>query len=126
MHADKLLSDEGNIVLLDLTSGVQVCTEIKSVNTDHNLITTGKLMVFQIAVEPTDPTMPPGPNNPMQQKVNALPYGGPFMHPKSENELYASDIIMSHEPIEPIEKAYLQAVSGIEVVGASALGGLQT
>jgi len=124
MHISELRGHVGQVVLLDLVSGMQVCTEIKEIDEVAGKAITTKIMIFQIISEPQDPMNPPGPNNPVVQKVNALPYGGPFMNPMTENVLYAENIIMAHSPIEPIEKSYLQAVSGIEIVGANALGDL--
>lgn len=124
MDISELSDRVGKVVLLDLVSGMQVCTEIKSIDEESGKITTGKIMIFQVVVEPQDPSRPPDQNNPVVQKVNTLPYGGPFIHPKSENVLYAANIIMPHEPVNAIEKGYLQAVSGIEIAGAGSIRGI--
>jgi hypothetical protein len=123
MHITEFVKHVGNIVLLDLISGMQVCTEIKSLDHDLGKINTGKVVVFQIAVEPVDPSQPPGPNNPMQQKVNAQPYGGPFTLPHTECAYDVAHIIQVWVPVAGIEKGYLQATSGIEIAGAASLGG---
>jgi len=123
MHISELFGKIDDILLLDLVSGMQVCTEIKSLDDMNGSATTGKLMVFQISVEPQNPQLPPSDVNPMVQKVSTNPYGGPFTIPKAENTLYAADIVMVHVPIAAVEKAYLQAISGIEIAGAGALGG---
>lgn len=114
----------GDVVLLDLVSGMQVCTEIKEIDKLLSKIITGKVVIFQIAVEPVDPTLPPSQNNPMQQKVNAQPYGGPFTLPQTESSFDAAHVITVHVPVSGIEKGYLQATSGIEIAGAEAIGGL--
>ena len=115
----------GNVVLLDLVSGMQVCTEIKSLDTDMNKINTGKVVIFQIAMEPQNPNHPPSPQNPMQQKVNAQPYGGPFTLPHTGMPFDVQHVISVHVPVSGIEKGYLQAVSGIEIAGAAPMGGPQ-
>jgi len=125
MNISELQQSVGSVVLIDLVSGVQICTEIKEIDEETGKATTGKIMIFQIIQEPQDPRNPPGPNNPILQKVNAIPYGGPFTHAKSENALYAENMIMAHSPIAELEKSYLQAVSGIEIAGAGALNGMR-
>lgn len=124
MHISEFRDHVGDVVLLDLVSGMQVCTEIKELDKELDKVITGKVVVFQIAVEPVDPTSPPGPNNPMQQKVNAQPYGGPFTLPHTESSFDAAHVITVHVPVSGIEKGYLQATSGIEIAGAEAFGGL--
>ncbi len=116
----------GDVVLLDLISGMQVCTEIKGMHNEGgegSKVDTGKVVIFQIAVEPQDPTQPPSPTNPMQQKINTQPYGGPFTLPHTECSFDIEHIIMIHVPVSGIEKAYLQATSGIEIAGAAPFGG---
>jgi len=125
MHISEFTKFIGEIVLLDLVSGMQVCTEIKSLDDEKAKVNTGKVVMFQIAVEPADPTRPPDANNPMQQKVNTQHYGGPFTLPHTELPLDAAHIMAIHVPISAIEKGYLQATSGIEIAGASALSGPQ-
>ena len=118
----------GNVVLLDLISGMQVCTEIKGmsdIGEEGPKVHTGKIVIFQISVEPQDPTQPPSPTNPMHQKINAQPYGGPFTLPHTECSFDIEHIMMIHVPVSGIEKAYLQSTSGIEIAGAAPLGGPQ-
>lgn len=123
MHISEFPEHVGNVVLLDLISGMQVCTEIKSLDEDLSKVHTGKVVVFQIAMEPRDPNYPPSDQNPMQQKVNAQPYGGPFTLPHTECSYDAAHIMQVWVPVGGIEKGYLQATSGIEIAGAATLGG---
>jgi hypothetical protein len=113
----------GKIAMLDLVSGVQVCAEI--IDLDDSTITVRKPMVFQVAVEPQDPSQPPHQTmNPIVQKVNAAPYGGPFVVAKTEMKFDLIHIIQMHEAMTQFEKGYLQATTGIEIAGAGALSAL--
>lgn len=126
MHISEFNKHIGNVVLLDLISGMQVCTEIKSLDKADTKVNTGKIVIFQISVEPQDPTRAPDQNlNPMIQKINAQPYGGPFTLPHTEGSFDVEHIMMLHVPVSGIEKAYLQSTSGIEIAGAAPLGGPQ-
>ncbi len=112
----------GKVVMLDLVSGVQVCGEIKEITETALIIR--KPMVFQVAVEPQDPSQPPHQTmNPIVQKINAAPYGGPFIIPKTEMSFEHIHVIAIHDPQGSFEKGYLQAASGIEIAGADALRG---
>ena len=124
MRHEDAVALKGKVVLLDLVSGMQICTEVTEV-TDTQIVT-GKVMIFQIAVEPQDPSQPPHQTlNPVVQKVNAMPYGGPFIIPKSEMSFDLDHILQAHEPVGQIEKGYLQAASGIEIAGAGAIQGIK-
>jgi len=122
MYSSDVKKYEGKIVLLDLVSGLQVTAEIDSV--DDRSVSVSRPVVFQIVTEPADPTSRPSPNNPIQQKLNAAPYGGPFSHPKDEVKFDLRHVIGIHEPVDGIEKAYLQATSGIQVAGADTINQL--
>lgn len=126
MRSTEFNKHVGSVVLLDLVTGMQLCTELKAINKDANKIEVGKIIVFQISVEPKDPTQPPHEQlNPIMQKLNAQPFGGPFTVAKTESTFDIEHILMVHVPVDGIEKAYLQATSGIEVVGAGAMAGLK-
>lgn len=126
MRSSEFNKHVGSVVLLDLVSGMQICTELKSINKEMEKIKVGKIIIFQISVEPKDPTQPPHEQlNPIMQKLNAQPYGGPFTTAKTESAFDFEHVLQAHEPVDGIEKAYLQATSGIEVVGAGAMAGLK-
>lgn len=122
MFKDDLEKYEGKVALLDLVSGLQVTTEITHVGTER--IECNRPIIFQITTEPADPSSPPSANNPMQQKLNAVPMGGPFTHPPSTARIDFRHIIAVYDPIDAIEKAYLQATSGIQLAGADAISQL--
>lgn len=107
---------ENKVVILDLVSGLQVTTEVTEVY-DCTLVCKNPI-VFQVNAEPADPLLPPSHSNPMQQKLSATPYGGPFSVQKDEVTFELQHIIAIHEPIAVIEKSYLQATSGIQLAGA--------
>lgn len=126
MRSSELNKHVGKVVLLDLVTGMQICTELKAVVLGDNRIEVGKIIIFQISVEPKDPTQPPHEQlNPIMQKLNAQPYGGPFTAAGTEYTFDFEHILMAHVPVDGIEKAYLQSTSGIEVVGAGAMAGLK-
>ena len=126
MRSSEFTKHVGNIVLLDLVTGMQICTELKAINHTASKIEVGKIVIFQIAVEPKDPTQPPHEKlNPIIQKLNAQPYGGPFTVANTEHAFDFEHILFVHVPVDGIEKAYLQSTSGIEVVGAGAMAGLK-
>ena len=128
MQPEAVAPYRGKIALVDLVSGMQVCAEIKDdgiLGGDPLTVTLSNPIVFQVAVEPQDPQQPPSPMNPVVQKLNAMPYGGPFTRPKDEMVLDLAHILTMHEPADGLEKAWMQATSGIEVVGAGAMAGLK-
>ncbi len=52
MRSSELNKHVGKIVLLDLVTGMQICTELKAVVLGDNRIEVGKIIIFQISVEP--------------------------------------------------------------------------
>ena len=102
---------------------MQVCAEIKSATEHSGKVITGKVVIFQVSVEPQDPSRAPDPSNPMVQKVATHPYGGPFCVAHTEMPFDVEHIMMIHKPIAAVEKGYLQATSGIQIAGAGALNG---
>ena len=122
MRSSDLKPFEGKIKMVTLISGQQVCAEIQSVDDTHVILY--KPLAFQIAVEPQDPAQPPHPQmNPVVQKLNAQPFGGPFIIASDEQQFDLNHILAIHEPLGQMEKGYLQATSGIEIAGAGALQG---
>ena len=123
MREADLMKLKGDVVVLDLVSGLQVVTEIKEVGTYSSTI--GKPIIFQVQPQPADPSLPPGPNNPMVGRVNAQPVGGPFAAQTLDDTPIDNDhIIFAHPPVEDIKNGYLQMISGIQIAGADALNAL--
>ncbi len=54
MRISEVTPHVGDIVLLDLVSGMQVCAEIKSATEHSGKVITGKVVIFQVSVEPQD------------------------------------------------------------------------
>ena len=118
--AETALKFKNEIVLIDLENGMQLTTRIKDVIDEH--IITDDIMMFQITVATPNPDMPPGPNNEPQQRIQSARLGGPFRHPTSPNPpIPLHRVMFIHTPIDAIEKAYLQASSGIAIAGADTL-----
>lgn len=108
---------EKKIVILDLVSGLQITTKVLAVYSDTMVCE--RPIIFQVSAEPADPSAPPSHSNPMQQKLSAVPFGGPFSVPKDKVTFDLDHILAIHEPIDVIEKSYLQATSGIQLAGAN-------
>ena len=112
------------IVLIDIDNGMQLCTRIKGVENDQ--IICEDIILFQIATTVPDPSRPPGPGNMPEQSIQAQPLGGPFRAETSPTPpIDLSRVLFIHKPIDPIEKAYMSANSGIQVAGAGTLAGMR-
>jgi hypothetical protein len=121
--AETALKSKGEIVLIDLENGMQLTTRITDVVDEH--LITDDIMMFQITVATPNPDMPPGPGNEPQQRIQSARLGGPFRHPNSPNPpIPLHRVMFIHQPIDAIEKAYMQASTGIAIAGADALKGL--
>ena len=122
MRFDNLKPHEGQIKMVTLITGQQLCATVKTVLQDSVVL--HKPLAFQIAMEPQDPNQPPHPQmNPIVQKLNAMPFGGPFIIPTEEQPFDIEHILAVNEVMGQMEKAYMQATSGIEIAGADALRG---
>ena len=119
---DDVIKFNDKIVLIDLENGKQITTRIKGVSDDKTHIVCEDIMMFQITVSVPDPSRPPGPNNEPQQRIQSARLGGPFRHPHSPSPpVPLHRVMFIHLPIDAIEKAYMQATTGIEIAGADAL-----
>jgi hypothetical protein len=111
------------IVLIDLENGMQLTARIKDVVDEH--IICEDILLFQITVTTPNPNLPPGPGNEPQQKIQSARLGGPFRHPDSPTPpIPLLRVLFIHLPIDAIEKAYMQATTGIAIAGADTLGRL--
>ncbi len=108
------------IVLIDLENGMQLTTRIKDVVDEH--IICEDIMMFQVSVAVPNPELPPGPGNEPQQRIQSAKLGGPFRHPNSPiPSIPLQRVMFIHLPIDAIEKAYMQASTGITIAGADTL-----
>lgn len=113
-HVDK-------IVLIDMDNGMQLTTRIKNVEVEHNQLITEAIIMFQLAHMP-----PQGPGQQPQPSIQAQHLGGPFRNQTSPPPpIDIHRIMFVHTPIDEIEKAYMQATSGIEIAGAGAIQGIR-
>jgi len=120
--ADDTLQFQNKIVLIDLENGMQLTTRIKGVSDDKTHLVCDDIMMFQITVAVPDPSRPPGPTNEPTQRIQSARLGGPFRHPSSPSPpIPLHRVMFIHLPIDAIEKAYMQATTGIEIAGADAL-----
>ena len=124
MQKKDLEPSVGKVMLLDLVSGIQITTQIESV--DDSQVHCKRPIIFQITVQPVDPSLPPSPANPPQQTMQGIPYGGPFTHPRQDVSFDLAHVLSAHDPIDAIDKAYMQVTSGIQLAGADALGQLDS
>lgn len=123
MRLEDAKKRKGEVVILDMVSGAQLTTKIMDV-TDDGYVEIGKPMLFQIAVEPHNPQMPPSDQNPLEQKVRNGSYGHPLFEVQDGTPISIDHIIMIHPSHPDMEKVYLQATSGIQLADASALAQL--
>lgn len=122
---DDVIQFNDKIVLIDLENGMQLTTRIKGVSDDKQHIVCDDVMLFQVSVTLPNPNAPPGPGNEPQQRIQSARLGGPFRHSDSPNPpIPLARVLFIHTPIDAIEKAYMQATTGIEVAGADTLGKL--
>jgi hypothetical protein len=107
------IEEFGNdIVLIDLENSMQITTRIDSIEEDY--IVLSKPILFQIQTDP----------NTGQASIGGQPLGGPFRDGTKNNDQVSLDIrhiMFIHYPIDPIEGAYLQATTGIQVAPASTI-----
>lgn len=123
--ADDVIQFNDKIALIDLENGMQLTTRIKGISDDKKHILCEDILLFQITVTTPNPSLPPGPGNEPQQKIQSARLGGPFRHPDSPiPPIPLSRVLFIHLPIDAVEKAYMQATTGIAIAGADALGKL--
>ena len=124
MRVEDLRKHVGEVVILDLVSGVQVTTRLKDIEDDRWAIL-GKLLVFTVSVEVTDPTKPPHPQtNPFEHKVRNVLYGYPLFNVEEGRALDVNHIMMAHECQGDMAKVYTHVTSGIQIADAGALNAL--
>lgn len=123
MRLAELKNWVGEVVILDMVSGVQLTTKIEEVSIDGYVLI-GKPLVFQISVEPKNPNIPPSPDNPLEQHVRHASYGHPLFEVADSTPISPEHIIMVHKTHPDMEKVYLQSTSGIQLADASALAQL--
>ncbi len=120
----KLQDNVGEVVILDLVNSAQVTTKIME-SPELGLVKVGKLLVFQVSVEPANPMKQPDPvHNPLEHRVRNASYGYPLFDTEDGIELSIDHIIMVHDCHADMAKVYLQAVSGIAIAGANAISQL--
>lgn len=131
MDKSDLEQHVGKVVVLDLITGLQITTELKRLysskpltSPDEDMAELGKIYVFQLSHILKDPRLPPSPDN-VAEKVDAIPYGGPFVMARDTYPIELSHILFAWEPLASVEKAYMSKSSGIQVAGADALNNLK-
>lgn len=119
MHHIRARLKEGDVMLFDLVSGIEVTAEVKELHDDHVVV--GKMLVFQIGLQP-------GPDGQPVQQVSVMPFGSPFAvtQQPTETPISYDHITFVHEPKSEVEKAYRQAATGIQIAGAGALNDLDS
>lgn len=119
MQIEDLATLVGEIVLLDLVSGMQIATKVTGVDPAENKVNVERPVLFQIQAAP-----PAAPGQPPQQQLACVNYGGPFAIQRDDHSFDASHVINAHKMVADIEKAYIQATSNIQIAGAETLAGL--
>jgi len=124
MRLSEIEKSIGEVVVLDLVNGAQVTTAIKGV-TDDGYVVVGKLLIFQVTMEPRNPMAQPHPEeNPMEHRVRNAPYGYPLYETKDGTEIEAAHVVMTHPVAHDQAKVYHHVVSGIQLATAGDLSAL--
>jgi hypothetical protein len=111
MHQSIVEAKIGKAVVLELVNGLQLLTQIKSVDP----YTAYCDKAFMFAMTETGPTV--------------IPYGRhgcPVIKPNDENPFDLRHIVQVYDADTTGEKVWLQATSGIQLAGADALRGLKS
>ena len=134
MRVEDLRKHVGEVVILDLVSGVQVTTRLKDIEPGadsgdgtprHHWAIIDKLLVFTVSVEVSDPTKPPHPQtNPFEHKVRNVMYGYPLFNVEDGRALDVDHIMMAHECQGDMAKVYTHVTSGLQIADAGALNAL--
>ncbi len=132
MRLEDLKKHVGEVVILDLINSGQVTTELKEIKTEEsdtqgvkNWVTVGKLLIFQVQIEPRDPRQTLHPeHNPIEHKVRNGSYGFPLFEIEDETVLDLDHILMAHKCHADMVKVYMHVTTGIEIAPAGALNAL--
>lgn len=124
----------GEVVILDLVSGMQVTTKLTDIEPGpdagdgtprHEYAIVDKLLIFSVSVEVRDPRKDPHPiENPFEHKVRNVFYGYPLFETKDDTPIDLDHIMMAHDCQADMAKVYTKVTTGIEIADAGALNAL--
>jgi hypothetical protein len=109
----------GKVITLDLVSGVQLVTKLKSLDAANRELVVGQLRLFQIQVVQRTPNGPP------EGVVQNFPYGQPLYQLGDEHRIQADHVILVMVPNAEMAAVYTKETSGILPANAAALDALK-
>ena len=110
MNINKLVPFKGQVVILDLSNGVQVMTRIMDVKVETNEVSCKDLVVF--AITP-------------QGVVQPVPYGVPLYQQEKTVDIESTNIVMILKAVNQQQyESYQRFTSGIVTATPSALDNL--
>lgn len=119
MRVELLQQYVGKVITLDLVSGVQMVTKLKSLDAANRELVVGQLRLFQIQVVQRTPNGPP------EGVVQNFPYGQPLYQLGDEHRIRADHVILVMVPNAEMAAVYIKETSGILPVNATALDALK-
>lgn len=119
MRVELLQQYVGKVITLDLVSGVQLVTKLKSLDAANRELVVGQLRVFQIQVVQDSPTSQP------RGVVQNFPYGQPLYQLGDEHRIRADHVILVMVPNPEMAAVYTKETSGILPANAAALDALK-
>lgn len=112
----------GQVVILDLVSGLEIVTEVKGFDLLGRVLVSKPWMIFQAELRPKDPRMPFHPeHNPASWHVSHGEYGHPVFKVEDEKPLDPNHIICYHECPPQLNAVYTKLQTGIEIADAGVL-----
>ena len=112
----------GEVVILDLVSGLEIVTEIKGFDLLGRVLTSAPWMIFQADLRVKDPRYPPHEKeNPVGWHVSHGEYGAPVFKVADDKPLDLNHLICHHECPPQLRAVYTKMQTGIEVADASVL-----
>lgn len=125
MRKSELEKLVGEIVILDLVSGLQFVTEVKRIDIDGYVITACPWLMFQADLRPKDPQRPPHPQtNPISWHVGHGKYGAPVFELADDKPIDPEHIVCAHDCPKGLRDVFTKEQTGIVVADAGALSQL--
>ena len=125
MRKAELEKNIGEIVILDLVSGLQFVTEVKSIDLDGYVITSSPWLMFQADLRPQNPQAPPHPqSNPISWHVGHGKYGAPVFELADNKPIHIDHIVCAHDCPKGLVDVYTKEKTGIVVANEGVLSQL--
>lgn len=125
MRKSELEKHIGDAVILDLVSGLQFVTEIKSIDLDGYVITSAPWLMFQADLRPKNPNQQAHPqHNPISWHVGHGKYGAPVFELADDKPIHMDHIVCLHDCPKGLTDVYTKEQTGIVVANENVLSQL--